>query len=218
MNHILENRAFAEGFQKGLVKCALNPRIAERVVIDPRRAAEFEALGRTIFNKSWKNPNPLSGILNTSMAGYGQLRGLHEHRSQFLDQVKALRSLISKYPDGHPARVGSGGQPGLDDALRELISGHHADLKQRLTEIGATSQPRLRFLRTTLPATGAGAAGIGAGYLGGNMIGQQQRENSAANATTLDRIKYLLNPEMVPTQYQSQPGDRVPSATDTGNV
>jgi hypothetical protein len=212
MSLTLDNKAFYEGLQKGLVKCALNPRILERIQVDPRRVDELAAAGRTIFNRSYKNPNPLSGIFHTSMAGYGQLRGLHEGRSDFLGKIKALRGLLSQHPEGSPVRAE------ISSTLEKLKGDYHTDFHRRMSELGAVSEPRRKFLQTTLPTTAGIAGGAGAGIMAGNAYGSYQREQSAANALPVDRLKYLLDPSKVPTRYQAQPAAQSSSATDTAGV
>lgn len=215
MDIATQNTAFAQGFQRHLVKKAINFRIPEQIHYDPRRAAEFETLGRTLFNKSYKNPNPFSGILNTSLAGYGQLRELHGSRAEFLDKVRALRSLLSGAAEGTPEHTG------YNSELQNLISGHHSDFKKRLTELGAVSEPRRRFLRTTLPATAAGVGGLGLGALGGQAVGSVQKSDDMANASLADRINYLINPGMIPGGWNHPvvpPSAQSPSAGDSGGV
>ena len=211
MNLATENTAFAEGFEKGLVKRALNPRIAERILVNPKRIDELAGVGRSVFNTSYKNPNPLAGIMSTGMAGYGQLRGLHETRRTFLQQISALKQLINKDPT-HPSVAA------LKSNLADTIHQYHAKNRQQLAELGQVVDNRRRTIRRVVPMATAGL-GVGAGAVAGNAFGQAQQQQTMTGANLTDRVRYLLDPTALPSDAaQTTPSQQVPSATDTGGV
>ena len=189
----LQDTSFAEGLERQLVKRALNPNIAEQIHVDPKRLRELEGIGSTIFSKSYKSTNPLSGLLATGMAGYGQLRGLHELRSNFLKTVAAMRERAQAHP------VGSATRQTLEDAIRNDHLAFKSQKSRRLQEIGAIAKPRQDFLNTTIP-TGLGLAGGAAGgYAVGNVVGNQNEQADVAGAPAMSRLKYLFHPGNIPT-------------------
>jgi len=189
----IQEQAFAEGLERQLVKSALNPRVLEETVFDPRRTAEYAALGKSIFNKSYKNPNPLSGLLAAGSAGYGQLRDLHKLRSSFIQSVIGMREAMGNHPAGSPSRAA------LEQAIQTATGAFRHNKQQALARIGATAEPRLKFFRTTLPTAAGLGAGAAGGYAAGNMVGDVQAKQDVAGAPLSSRLSYLFNPQNLPS-------------------
>jgi hypothetical protein len=215
--------AFAQGIQKQLVhrakeamcKRALNPRVIEKVIYDARRTPELAALGQSIFARSYRQSNPLKGMLMTGLAGYGQLRNLHADRMGFIREIAGLRGEMNRLPEGNANREF------LANRIADKMNAFKSEKRTRLAEVGATAEPRLKFLRTTVPATVAGGAALGAGSVLGNLSGQAASQKDVSGAPFGSRLQYLLNPSKVPSSVMPQPqdpGSQTSSATDSGGV
>ena len=197
----LQEQSFAEGLERQLVKCALNPNVAEKIRVDPKRIAEFLGKGSTIFAKSYKSQNPFSGLLATGMAGYGQLRGVHQLRENFLRTVAALRESAAAHPEGSSARET------IKDTIRKNLLAFRHERDKRLTEIGAVAAPREQFLHSTLPTTLGVGAGAYGGYSVGNALGNAQSQNDVSGAPVSSRLNYLFHPGNIPTSTPPGPAN-----------
>jgi hypothetical protein len=220
-DEISHSLAFAQGIQKQLVKCAketmqksaLNPRMVEKIVYDARRTPELAALGQGIFSQSYRQSSPIKGMLMTGLAGYGQLRGLHADRLGFIKEMAGLRSEMNRLP------VGNANREFLASRIADKMNAFKSMKRTRLAEIGAVAEPRLKFLRTTVPAVGAGGVGIAGGAIVGSNIGANQEKKDVAGAPLMDRLKYLFNPDKIPTTPPVQdPGSQASTATDSGGI
>lgn len=201
-DHASQNMAFAQGLQKQLVrmtKSALNPRIIPKIMYDPKRAPILEALGKSIFARSHNQSNPITGMAMTGSAGYGQLRDLHEVRLNHIKELIGLRKGL------HSQAPGSTGHSALAQHIADKMRGFQSTKRQRLTEIGAVAEPRMNFMTKTLPALGAGAAGIGAGAVAGNVSGTTNSQADVAGAPFSERLNYLLHPGVVPRSTPPTP-------------
>jgi hypothetical protein len=222
VDHVSHNTAFAQGMQKQLVKCAralmhktaLNPRIPEQIMYDARRAPVLAALGKSVFNRSYKQPNPLLGMLMTGVAGYRQLRGVHEARATHITELSGLRKGLQSFAPG------SAEHNSLAQYIADKRMAFKSEMKQRMIELGARAEPRLNFATKTLPAIGAGAVGIGGGAMIGNVTGTTNEQNDVSGAPFASRLNYLLHPYQLPTTPPVPPtlGATDPSATDSGGV
>ena len=189
----LQDQSFAEGLERQLVKCALNPRVPEKIFVDPKRIQELAGLGQSIFAKSYKTQNPFSGIVASGMAGYGQLRKLHALRENFIKTVSGMRSAMNNHPTGSPARSA------LQSAIDEASGAFKSKKRRSLAELGATAEPRLKFFRTTVPAAAGLGAGAAGGYAAGNIVGNANEQNNVAGAPVSSRLSYLMNPSNLPS-------------------
>ena len=201
----LQDQSFAEGLERQLVKRALNPNIAEAIHVDPKRLREFEGIGSTLFAKSYKSTNPFSGLLAAGTAGYGQLRGLHELRNNFLKTVAAMRERAQAHP------VGSSVRATIEDAIRNDHMAFKSQKSKRLQELGAVAAPRQEFMNTTIPASLGLAGGAAGGYTVGNIVGNQNEQNDVAGAPAMSRLNYLFHPGNIPSTPSAMPGPADPS-------
>lgn len=212
--------AFGKGLQLQLLKCArshvksaLNPRTFGKIMFDPRRTSELAGIGESVFAQTHNQTNPFKGLFNSAIAGYSQLRGLHAMRDLHISQVGALRKILGGLPAGHPNR------PLIEDQLNGLMSTFRNDKRQRLAELGAVAEPRLRFTRAAVPVGATAAVAGAAGSLYGKWKGIKDRTQSASGAGFGDRLRYLLDPSQVPMSAppvappDASPGEQIPSDT-----
>jgi len=216
------NTAFAQGIQRQLVKrakevmhkSALNPRIAEQVLYDARRTPELAARGQSIFARTYRQPNPLKGLLMAGSAGYGQLRNIHATRLNHIKELAGLRKAQTHFQPGSPEHTE------LASYISNKMQAFKSTMRKQFAELGAVAEPRQRFLNTTLPVGLAAGAGIAGGSVLGNIGGTASTQDTMAKAPFADRLNYLLHPNALPQPQipPQSPGDTTSSATDTGGV
>jgi hypothetical protein len=176
----LQEQSFAEGLERQFVKCALNPRLAEKLTLDPRRLREFLGEGESIFARSYKSKNPFSGLL----------------RNNFLKTVSALRQSQAMHAPG------SGAHGALERTIKDSLLAFRSQKDRQLMEIGSTALGRKQMLRNAGMATGIGAGAVG-GLSVGAELSQQREQGATANAPFSSRLQYLFDPSKLPSMTNS---------------
>lgn len=223
VDHASHNTAFAQGMQKQLVKrakevmskSALNPRIAEQVFLNPKRTPELALLGQRLFAESHHQPNPVKGLLSTGLAGYGQLRDLHALRGTHIKELGALNKGLARLT------AGSAEHNNLAQYIANKLQTFKAMKRQRLAEVGAVAEPRIKFFSKTLPMAALGGGALAGGSVIGNLGGTARAQQDVSQAPFAERLNYLLHPNDIQRPARPVPqtvGGTPSSATDTGTI
>lgn len=181
----LREQCRADGFARGLLKCAINPGAAEslidaaRVMVAPGSRRTAEAFGRDLFEHATNTAKPVSSFMH-------MLLGRHPQVNVIAATLNRFNNAIAK---ASPAR-----RPIIEAARDRLLSRQYA-------ELGTTSAEPIRFMHKAVPAVAAGGAAGALGVTGGDILGRRQQSDEDASAMgdlpIYKRMQYALFPQSI---------------------
>jgi hypothetical protein len=179
MSPNLESQCRADGFSRGLLKCAATAALenAARIVVNPATRRTMASLGEDLYRASTRPGHPIDSAFKFLIPQYGQMQ-----------TIRALRNQAAQVLRSTPMHLRSGVQEEL-----------HRNIADALAEVGQGAQKRLHFMHTTLPTAAGVGIGATAGLAGGAYAGRQERDSElrgdVESAPLMKRLQYALFPQ-----------------------